>query len=42
MLKILAAVTIMIAGAVSLIFAAMKFYEKCGMKPQKIGVETIL
>lgn len=21
---------------------AMKFYEKCGMKPQKIGMETIL
>ena len=22
--------------------SAMKFYEKCGMKPQKIGMETIL
>lgn len=22
--------------------AAMKFYEKCGLKPQKIGMETIL
>ncbi len=22
--------------------AAMRFYEKCGMKPQKIGMETIL
>ena len=22
--------------------AAMKFYEKCGLKPQKVGMETIL
>ena len=22
--------------------SAMKFYEKCGMKPQKIGMETVL
>ena len=22
--------------------SAMRFYEKCGMKPQKIGMETIL
>ena len=22
--------------------AAMKFYEKCGLKPQKIGMETVL
>ena len=21
---------------------AMKFYEKCGLKPQKVGMETIL
>ena len=22
--------------------AAMKFYEKCGLKPQKVGMEVIL
>lgn len=26
----------------SLNAAAMKFYEKCGLKPQKVGMETIL
>lgn len=40
MLKILAAVTIMIAGAVSLIFAAMKFYEKSS-GDKVSGIETV-